>query len=302
MWLSEMCVLVLHYPPWIEDFFDSIGSEHFITEKFALIGFLRLYLWFRILRDTDPAFIRRDDYENTRECDDAGVLQYNFSFLLRSQLNRHPFVSIIASFSITMFALSFTIWVLQRETNPDFNELSDAMWFTIVTMTTVGYGSSTANINTATKVLANVAAVVGILWWGTIIALVRWKLQLTRRQHHSLVWAQQEMVEDLLKNQAAMLIQCFWRFYAEEKAACGIPAKEKWATKQQLEGFGKSPKGTSVRRGEALDKIELRMESFQTRLRAEISLDTVSYTHLRAHETVLDLVCRLLLEKKKNLK
>ena len=29
-------------------------------------------------------------------------------------------------------------------------------------------------------------------------------------------------------------------------------------------------------------------------------LNAVSYTHLRAHETVLDLVCRLLLEKKKN--
>ena len=28
---------------------------------------------------------------------------------------------------------------------------------------------------------------------------------------------------------------------------------------------------------------------------------SVSYTHLRAHETVLDLVCRLLLEKKKNI-
>ena len=27
-------------------------------------------------------------------------------------------------------------------------------------------------------------------------------------------------------------------------------------------------------------------------------ITTVSYTHLRAHETVLDLVCRLLLEKK----
>ena len=27
----------------------------------------------------------------------------------------------------------------------------------------------------------------------------------------------------------------------------------------------------------------------------------VSYTHLRAHETVLDLVCRLLLEKKQNI-
>ena len=29
-----------------------------------------------------------------------------------------------------------------------------------------------------------------------------------------------------------------------------------------------------------------------------LSLIAVSYTHLRAHETVLDLVCRLLLEKK----
>ena len=30
-----------------------------------------------------------------------------------------------------------------------------------------------------------------------------------------------------------------------------------------------------------------------------VSARAVSYTHLRAHETVLDLVCRLLLEKKK---
>ena len=29
------------------------------------------------------------------------------------------------------------------------------------------------------------------------------------------------------------------------------------------------------------------------------TMEPVSYTHLRAHETVLDLVCRLLLEKKK---
>ena len=33
-----------------------------------------------------------------------------------------------------------------------------------------------------------------------------------------------------------------------------------------------------------------------------IRVVAVSYTHLRAHETVLDLVCRLLLEKKKNTK
>ena len=35
--------------------------------------------------------------------------------------------------------------------------------------------------------------------------------------------------------------------------------------------------------------------------RSLLLADAVSYTHLRAHETVLDLVCRLLLEKKKNI-
>ena len=35
-------------------------------------------------------------------------------------------------------------------------------------------------------------------------------------------------------------------------------------------------------------------------LQKALAVNPVSYTHLRAHETVLDLVCRLLLEKKKN--
>ena len=40
-------------------------------------------------------------------------------------------------------------------------------------------------------------------------------------------------------------------------------------------------------------------EAFIRQLRKTDDFVAVSYTHLRAHETVLDLVCRLLLEKKK---
>ena len=38
----------------------------------------------------------------------------------------------------------------------------------------------------------------------------------------------------------------------------------------------------------------------KTNMPVQICFRAVSYTHLRAHETVLDLVCRLLLEKKQN--
>ena len=44
---------------------------------------------------------------------------------------------------------------------------------------------------------------------------------------------------------------------------------------------------------------ELRAEVKGFRLRDRHPDAPVSYTHLRAHETVLDLVCRLLLEKQK---
>src|SRR5665811_2546257 len=43
---------------------------------------------------------------------------------------------------------------------------------------------------------------------------------------------------------------------------------------------------------------EVRPE-FKVNAEEAVSVTAVSYTHLRAHETVLDLVCRLLLEKKK---
>ena len=40
----------------------------------------------------------------------------------------------------------------------------------------------------------------------------------------------------------------------------------------------------------------------RTAILQSTSINTVSYTHLRAHETSLHLVCRLLLEKKKSVR
>ena len=46
------------------------------------------------------------------------------------------------------------------------------------------------------------------------------------------------------------------------------------------------------------DKVEVVTKSYKADAPA---VRSVSYTHLRAHETVLDIVCRLLLEKKKEI-
>ena len=61
------------------------------------------------------------------------------------------------------------------------------------------------------------------------------------------------------------------------------------------QGQGQSQRATFVRDGELPSRNRLICVA-----RAKHGEVAVSYTHLRAHETVLDLVCRLLLEKKKN--
>ena len=78
------------------------------------------------------------------------------------------------------------------------------------------------------------------------------------------------------------------------------------------------PRSTQSRSSAASDVYKRQVLGAQTRLKRVEPVDDavvgedpavldervrvapVSYTHLRAHETVLDLVCRLLLEKKKN--
>ena len=62
--------------------------------------------------------------------------------------------------------------------------------------------------------------------------------------------------------------------------------------------------GTKVFRRDVLERLDLKEPRFSIEPElvakvASIGVRAVSYTHLRAHETVLDLVCRLLLEKKK---
>ena len=59
--------------------------------------------------------------------------------------------------------------------------------------------------------------------------------------------------------------------------------------------------GTGIQHSEKNKNHDQPVEFFQIWvIPNQKNVEPVSYTHLRAHETVLDLVCRLLLEKKKN--
>ena len=94
-----------------------------------------------------------------------------------------------------------------------------------------------------------------------------------------------ENKKDELINQIGALILRDDKYIESEWAALSIVGKLRGGA-QRVEGYVYYEDGRSEPR--VPENIE-----FDEKLRA------VSYTHLRAHETSLHLVCRLLLEKKK---
>eukprot|EP00657_Telonema_sp_P-1_P012014 TRINITY_DN8086_c0_g1_i1.p1 TRINITY_DN8086_c0_g1~~TRINITY_DN8086_c0_g1_i1.p1 ORF type:complete len:111 (-),score=78.36 TRINITY_DN8086_c0_g1_i1:28-360(-) len=71
----------------------------------------------------------------------------------------------------------------------------------------------------------------------------------------------------------------------------------------QREAMAKQEAEMAQRKAQEAEEKARRKERLTQDLKELLGqMRAVSYTHLRAHETVLDLVCRLLLEKKKNKK
>src|SRR5665811_575884 len=94
--------------------------------------------------------------------------------------------------------------------------------------------------------------------------------------------------------------------YAQEKrdltslsddATLGVLTREVKSRRESVEAYRAGGREDLAAKEEA--EIAIIAEYLPPPL-TDDELRTVSYTHLRAHETVLDLVCRLLLEKKKN--
>lgn len=76
-------------------------------------------------------------------------------------LNRNKLGHTLVISASVVLGLASVVWLLERDTNPGLSNFGDALWWAIVTTTTVGYGDITPQTGLA-RVVATVLMLMGI--------------------------------------------------------------------------------------------------------------------------------------------
>ncbi|XP_069777750.1 potassium voltage-gated channel subfamily KQT member 3 isoform X3 [Narcine bancroftii] len=113
---------------------------------------------------------------------------------------------------LSLILASFLVYLVEKDDNArnstqDFNTYADALWWGLITLTTIGYGDKTPK-TWAGRLLAATFALVGVSFFalpaGILGSGLALKVQEQHRQKHF----------EKRRNPAASLIQTAWRFYA----------------------------------------------------------------------------------------
>ena len=86
-------------------------------------------------------------------------------------LNRNKLGHTLVISSSVVLGLASVVWLLERNTNPGLSSFGDALWWAIVTTTTVGYGDITPQTGLA-RVVATVLMLMGIGLIGVVASSI----------------------------------------------------------------------------------------------------------------------------------
>ncbi|CAG9540187.1 unnamed protein product, partial [Cercopithifilaria johnstoni] len=110
---------------------------------------------------------------------------------------------------------SFLVYLCEKSTNEKYSTFADALWWGVITLSTVGYGDKTPETWPG-KMIAAFCALLGISFFALPAGILGSGFALKVQQHQR----QKHLIRRRVP--AARLIQCMWRHYAATPESCSI--------------------------------------------------------------------------------
>eukprot|EP00002_Diphylleia_rotans_P034832 TRINITY_DN7518_c0_g1_i1.p1 TRINITY_DN7518_c0_g1~~TRINITY_DN7518_c0_g1_i1.p1 ORF type:complete len:482 (+),score=88.27 TRINITY_DN7518_c0_g1_i1:76-1521(+) len=195
----EIFVCLLHIPPYIDHFMQEN------PDKYGIFMFLRLYLGVKVLRDYSPVYVQRAKILQRMERSRTGTAFDGYLVHIRRIFFHYPGRFVLSMLAIIYPIMVFSIYLQEREAQDEFT-FDASLWFTAVTMMTVGYGDLVAK-SLVGRVCAVIAGVLGILLSSLCVAVMSGFLNLSRRQRFAVDWVSKAYLDECVENEAARVIQ-----------------------------------------------------------------------------------------------
>eukprot|EP00002_Diphylleia_rotans_P021940 TRINITY_DN4284_c0_g2_i2.p1 TRINITY_DN4284_c0_g2~~TRINITY_DN4284_c0_g2_i2.p1 ORF type:complete len:460 (+),score=36.66 TRINITY_DN4284_c0_g2_i2:70-1449(+) len=209
--LLECVVCGYHIPPFCSDY---------IADKWMIFMFCRAYILLRFLRDISPITDHKNRIITHGFYHLGGSSLNNWLFHARTFIYRKPGTFIVTATAIVYFIMTFSVYVFERHRQPDVFDFKNSLWYTAVTMTTVGFGDIVAKSHMG-RVLAVVSGALGIILSSFCVTIASQILTLSNHQKFANDIVQIQDSDRRRLHSAATVIQCWWRLLRLQRT--GVP-------------------------------------------------------------------------------
>ncbi|OQR86985.1 Voltage-gated Ion Channel (VIC) Superfamily [Achlya hypogyna] len=202
------CYLVYTYK-YDHDFETQAQDPSSRYQILGLFVFLRVYQLPRYIRNLSDFYSARMAFVGSLNNVDALGVLFSIKYMLRSR----PFPLLVVGFATTLLTVSCALWLLETPVNPLVSTYPSAMWLTIVTMATVGYGDRVPMTVPGQVLMVLGAMATGIIFVGILSASFFALLDLTDRDRNVLDLLSNEKEAKATSAASARLIQAAWNLH-----------------------------------------------------------------------------------------
>ncbi|KAK3252237.1 hypothetical protein CYMTET_38455 [Cymbomonas tetramitiformis] len=201
--VSLLLVMPIPFLPASEEHTDA-------QEILALLTFLRLYPVMRLFRDYSPIYKSRHKLKQMI----SPAPKFGIPLSVKAALHQQGLTLLWFTWFICLVIFGYVLYILERK-HPDsmkegWDNFNNVLWFSAVTMTTVGYGDMVPNTSLG-RALACILCTLGIILIGFVASLLFSALELSPKAKHAFLMLELVQAQDRREDLAATTIQQHWR-------------------------------------------------------------------------------------------
>jgi len=233
--IVEICLLAFHIPPGLDFRYwccrEDAGNEGllkpFISDKWNMLLFFRLYLFVRVLRDAAMIYRRRFQiYEGGYRRRGGHTITYAAAMRYYYVINKPRFVVLLVL--VNTLILTYMQYVSERDWQPEVFDVKNTLWFILFAQLLCGYNGMFP-MSTFGQTVMLATLINGLVVLSLTVEVIFGAMALNGVESWAVDFLQEYEVKEKERDAATSYLAYWWRYAAlvgEDEKSSGMSEEE----------------------------------------------------------------------------